>query len=605
MTRRQKTRSITAVALLAGAFTVFSWRLIDLQVGSHAHYSRLAASKNTTRQPIYARRGAIVSSNGEPLALNEPLKNIIADGTIITDFESIAEILSPHLEIPKAEILVKLKRKVFSEHYQKEIPSPYIVLKKEVSEEVAQKIADELSARKLRGIYGTQDFRRRYPNGSLLSHVVGYVNGDGKGVAGIEQSMDKWLQGIDGYRCIERDRTGRELVLYRGQEKEPENGKNVKLTIDTGLQRIVEHELNEAMKQFRPKFAVAIMQNPHTGEIMAMATRPAFDPNDVPAFKPNQEKNPDFINPLVNRAIAASYEPGSTFKIVASGAALSDGKVQASDYIYCENGYYKKYKLGDHNRYGSITVSDILIKSSNIGACKLAQQVGQGRFYEYILKFGFGARTGLILPGEEEGLLRPPHQWHPLYSISRIPMGHEISVTPIQSVCAMSVVANGGKLLLPQVVSEVSDDQGNIIEKTTPQIVNNVLTPAAAKAVREALTGVTGATGTARLANVQGFKVAGKTGTAQVYVKGKVSSERHRVSFVGFMPAEKPAFTCLVMVEEPQTPPNQDMGGLVAAPIFARIAEQAAQYLGLEPEPLTKPVVASAHSSNPGRQRIR
>jgi cell division protein FtsI (penicillin-binding protein 3)/stage V sporulation protein D (sporulation-specific penicillin-binding protein) len=605
MNRNQKTRSIVAVALLTGAFTMFSWRLIDLQVGDHAHYSKLAASKNTARQPIYARRGTIVSSNGEPLALNEPLKNIIADGTIITNFEAVADVLSRPLGIPKAEILSKLKRKVFSELYQKEIASPYIVLKKGVSEEVAQKIASDLSAKKLRGIDAKQDFRRRYPNGTLLSHVVGYVNGDGNGVAGIEQSMDKWLQGIDGYRCIEHDRTGKELVLYRGQEKEPEHGKNVKLTIDTGLQRIVEHELDEAMKQFHPKFVVAIMQNPHTGEILAMGNRPAFDPNDVPEFKPAQINDSDFINPLLNRAIAASYEPGSTFKIVATGAALSDGKVRASDYVYCENGYYKRYKLKDHHSYGSITVSDILIKSSNIGACKLAMQVGSGRFYEYILKFGFGARTGVILPGEEEGILRPPHQWHPIYTISRIPMGHEISVTPIQSVCAMSVVANGGKLLLPQIVSEITDDDGHILQKSTPQLVNTVLTPAAAQTVREALTGVTSEGGTARLANVQGFKVAGKTGTAQVYVNGKVTSERHRVTFVGFMPAERPAFTCLVMVEEPQTAHGQDMGGLVAAPIFARIADQAAHYLGLEPEPVTKAIVANAQPSNSGKERIR
>jgi cell division protein FtsI (penicillin-binding protein 3) len=605
MNRRQKTRSLIAVSLLAGAFTVFSWRLISLQVGEHSHYSKLAASKNTERQPIYARRGTIVSSNGEPLALNEPLKDIIANGAIINDFDAVADVLSPLLQIPKAELLSKLRRKVFSELYQKEIASRYIVLKKGVSEETAQTIASDLSARKLRGISAKQDFRRRYPNSTLLSHVVGFVNGDGVGVAGIEQSMDKWLQGIDGYRCIEHDRTGKELVLYRGQEKEPEHGKNVKLTIDTGLQRIVEHELDEAMKQFRPKFAVAIMQNPHTGEILAMGTRPGFDPNDVPEFRPSQLKKTDFINPLLNRAIAASYEPGSTFKIVATGAALSDGKVRASDYIHCENGYYKRYKLADHRPYGSITVSDILVKSSNIGACKLALQVGPGRFYEYILKFGFGARTGLMLPGEEEGMLRPPHQWHPIYTISRIPMGHEIAVTPIQSVCAMSVVANGGKLMFPQIVSEITDDEGRVLQKSTPEVVHTVLTPAAAETVRQALTGVTGETGTARLANVQGFKVAGKTGTAQIYVNGKVTSDKHRVSFVGFMPAEQPAFTCLVMIEEPQTAHGQDMGGIVAAPIFARIAEQAAQYLGLEPKPIDRPFVASSQPSNTGGRRIR
>lgn len=605
MNRRQKNRSIIAVGLLASAFTVFSWRLISIQVGEHDRYSKIAVNKNTIKQPIYARRGTLVSANGEPLALNEPLKDIIANGSLIADFDAMAEVLAGPLEIPKTELLAKLNRKHLSSLYKKEMPSPYIVLKKGVSEETAQQISSELAAKKLRGITLEQDFRRRYPNGMLLSHVTGYVNGEGMGVSGIEQSMDKWLQGIDGYRCYEHDRTGKELVLYRGQEKEPEHGKNVKLTIDTGLQRIVEHELDEAMKQFRPKFAVAIMQNPHTGEILAMANRPAFDPNDVPDFKPAQLKSPDFINPLLNRAISATCEPGSTFKIVAAGAALSDGKVRSTDLIHCENGYYKRYKLGDSHPLGTITVADVLVKSSNIGACKLALQVGAGRFYEYILKFGFGARTGIMLPGEEEGLLRPPHQWNPLYSISRIPMGQEISVTPIQSICSMSVVANGGKLLLPQIVSEITDYEGHLIQKSTPEIVNTVLTPAANEAVRQALMGVTVAGGTARLASVQGFKVAGKTGTAQVYVNGKVSRDRHRASFVGFMPAEKPAFTCLVLVDEPQTARNQDMGGLVAAPVFARIAEQAAQYLGLEPEPLAKPLVADTKSLNSGGVRNR
>jgi cell division protein FtsI/penicillin-binding protein 2 len=203
-----------------------------------------------------------------------------------------------------------------------------------------------------------------------------------------------------------------------------------------------------------------------------------------------------------------------------------------------------------------------------------------------------------VLPGEEEGQLRPVHQWNPLFSISRIPMGHEIAVTPIQSISSMSVIANGGKLMMPQIVKEVTEEDGTVVQKSTPQVVNTVLTPAAAEIVRQALIGVTSDKGTARLADVPGYLVAGKTGTAQVYVKGKVTSSKHRCSFVGFMPANHPAFTCLVMVEQPETSHGQDMGGLVAAPVFQRIAEQAAHYLGLEPDPAVNPVVASASAND-------
>lgn len=581
--RGPKIRSLCATVLLAAVFTRLSWRLIEIQVDGHDRYSALAARKNVERRPIFAKRGAIITADGESLAQNEPVKRVVADGFLMQDHAAVADIVAPQLGVPREELIEKFRRKVTSEAGQL-VPCRYIVIKKDVPEITARKIADDLASAKLRGIFFEQDFRRVYPNGRMLSHVVGYANSENLGVAGIEQSMEQYLHGEDGYRYFEHDRTGKELVLYRGQERAPRHGLSVRLTVDIGLQKIVEAELEEAMRQFKPKFAVALLQRPDTGEILAIASRPTFDPNDVP--KATEKEDAEHTNPLVNRAIAASYEPGSTFKIVATGGSLTERLTSADTMIQCENGYFARYKLKDHHPYGELSVNDILVKSSNIGVCKLAVQLGEQRFYEYVRKFGFGEKTGIVLPGEENGLLEPPHRWTKLYSISRIPMGHEIAVTPIQSLCSMSVIANGGRLMVPQIVREIFDEEGHVVEVVPPQLVRTVLSKSAAEAVRLALTQVVSEKGTARLAAVKGFKVAGKTGTAQVYNKdGSVSREKHRVSFVGFMPADAPAFTGIVMLEQPETAHGQDMGGLVAAPIFSRIAERSARYLGLQPDP--------------------
>jgi cell division protein FtsI/penicillin-binding protein 2 len=579
---RPKTRALLATTALAGVFTLFSWRLVDLQVSKHDHYTALAVRKNVQRQPIFAKRGVILSAEGEPLAQNDPVKRVLADASLIKDPGQFADVVAPLLELPRTEVLQKLGRTTFSELHGREIPSRYILLKRAVPEALTWKISEALRAADQRGIFFEQDFRRIYPNGRMLCHVIGYTNSENRGVAGIEQSLDDYLHGRDGYRFFEHDRKGRELVLYRGQERAPRHGQSIRLTIDIGLQKILESELEAAMKEFDPKFVVAVMQRPQTGEILAMATAPGFDPNSVPnqANLPNDDKNP-----LINRAIAASYEPGSIFKIVPMGASLTEGLTRPDTPIFCENGYFARYKLRDHKPMGTLSVSDVLVKSSNVGVCKLALQLGEPRFYEYVRKFGFGAKTGIVLPGEQAGLLEPPHRWTKLYTISRMPMGHEIAVTPIQAVGAMSVIANGGQLLLPQIVKEILDEEGNVVETVRPQPVRTVLSRTATEAVRDALVEVVGPRGTARQAAVKGFKVGGKTGTAQVYTAtGTVDRTKHRVSFVGFMPAEDPAFTLLVMLEQPKMKSGVASGGMVAAPIFSKIAERAARYLGLEPE---------------------
>jgi cell division protein FtsI/penicillin-binding protein 2 len=597
MNRTAKWRALIVCSLLAIVFTVFSAKLICLQVNEHAEYVRNDADNHVLKQPIYARRGTITDVHDEPLAQNEPTRRVLADGLLIKDRAAMAALLKGPLEMKSSELIEKLKRTKYSESTGLTSPCRYIVLKKDVPETNAEQIADAVTAAKQRGIFFEPDSIRRYPNNALLAHVIGFTNGANQGVDGIERTMNEYLSGHDGYRFIERDREGREIVLYRGQERAARNGSKVRLTVDMQLQSIVEAELDTAVKQFKPHYAICVMMRPQTGEILAMASRPTFNPNDIAAVSDKATLNAD-TNPFIDRAIASSYEPGSTFKIVATTAALNERSVNPGTIIFCENGYFTRYKLRDHNNYGDLSVSDILVKSSNIGVCKLAVQLGEQKFYEYVRRFGFGEQTGIDLPGEQRGILEPPYRWSKI-SISRIPMGQEINVTAVQIVAAMSAVANGGNLMMPQIIHDVIDDEGNVLRSLKPTIVRRVADEKTMNSVRDALEQVVGPRGTATLARVAGFKVAGKTGTAQVTEAkgGAYSHDHHRTSFIGFMPADAPEFTCLVMLDEPETEHGKDMGGLVCAPVFSRIAERAARYMGLTPDPEAAPFATAQAGS--------
>jgi cell division protein FtsI (penicillin-binding protein 3)/stage V sporulation protein D (sporulation-specific penicillin-binding protein) len=567
-------RALTTCIALAGCFTVFSYRLIDLQVTKHDEYAQIAAANHVTRQTIPAARGRIVDIHGESLAQNEPVRTVVADATLITDRAEVAEIISSTLGIPHPQVMEKLSRIVYSQALKKDMPSPYIVLKKEVPVNVASDLMAKMSASKQRGIYLETDSTRIYPNDKMLCHILGYVNGKNEGMDGVERTMERFLHGNDGFRYSERDRTGREIVPYRGQEKEARNGSNVRLTIDMGLQNIVEQELDAAVKQFRPKSATVILMNPKTGEILAMSTRPNFNLN-VQDNVPEDHRR--------NRAITDIVEPGSTFKIVTTAAALTEKIVHPGTMINCENGYFASAKLHDHHPYPDLSVHDILVKSSNIGVAKLAIQLGDQKFYEYVRRFGFGERTGINLPGEISGIVHPPHRWSKI-SITRMPMGQEVGATPLQVATAMCAIANGGHLMMPQIIHDITDDQGHVVSQFPPQEVRTVASKSATDAVRDALVEVVSPRGTAALARVMGFKVAGKTGTAQKpEPDGHYGHDRYVVSFVGFMPADDPAFVGLVLLDEAQVSHDKNYGGMVAAPVFSRIGEKAARYLGLKP----------------------
>jgi len=563
-----RTRCAVICVFFTLLFSVFSWRLIYLQMVHHDYYSRIAAEKNIGRNLIPADRGTIYDSGDEVLAQNVPVATIVADASLINNSAALVPLLADRLKLSTDDIQGKLAT-----------GRRYIVLKREVPEADARALEAELRKEKLRGVCCERGTVRVYPNGSMLCHVIGFTDFHQNGIQGVEKSMDQYLRGEDGYRYIERDAQGREIVLYRGLQRDSRNGFDVHLTIDLLLQGIVENALDAAVREYHPEKATIILMRPQTGEILAMANRPGFDLNLRNQAKPEQMKN---------RAIIDMMEPGSTFKIVTAAAAINEKKVRLDSMIFCENGVwnYGGRPLHDHGHkgYGDLSVQDILVHSSNIGAAKLACLLGEMKFYEYIRQFGFGDRTGVELPGEIGGVIHPPRSWSKI-SITRIPMGQEVGVTPLQMVIAMSAIANGGKLVQPRIVKSIIDDQGKTISALKATVVRQVVSPETAAQIAYALRGVVSKRGTAAEAAVPGYVISGKTGTAQKAAPGGgYEKDKYVVSFSGFLPSENPAFVGLVVLDDAHTKePYLNYGGTVAGPIFSRVAEQAARYLDLEP----------------------
>lgn len=603
-----KSRACFACYGLGVLFTALSARVIQIAVLKHDFYTGEAESVRIKRVELKALRGNILDAKGTRLASNEPLRNVILDGSLIENPKATAEFLArelaPELDMDAAGILQRINRKHF-----------YVVLKKKISEALAASTDKKLETAglkgsRMKGISFEQDFERVYPAKDMLSHVIGFfgyeVNhsspklGTFRGLEGVERSMDNWLAGQNGWRYFEKDGRGKELVNHTGIERAPRNGANVRLTVDLNLQQIVESELAIACKRMRPIKASVVMMNPETGEILALANRPTFDPNhpgkvnpeEMPSRKMKEAEAKIEANRIAstrrfNHAVAGVIEPGSTFKAFTAAGAINSKLVTPNTEIWCENGrwMFGGKPLRDHHPYGSLTVTQIIEKSSNIGAAKLAVQLGEERFYDYIRKFGFGQPTGIALPGEVRGLLNDRKTWSSI-SISRIAMGHEIGTTPLQMTAATCAIANGGRLMTPKLIHEIREEDGTLVAKYEPEEVRRVISEASAGKVRDALIKVTGAKGTAKLAHIPGFVVAGKTGTAQKYEPdGRPSHDRHTTSFIGFVPAEKPAFCLMVVFDEAKVNASEDVGGLVAAPVFRLIAEKSLAYLGIRPDP--------------------
>ena len=573
--------------------SLLSVRLVYLHVVMHDRYAAIAESRHVHKEVLQAKRGAIVDRNGELLARNQTVYTVVADKTHLADYNIACLGLAVAEGISAKEVRRKYDRDEIKARYLSRLvralshPLGYpgkelsdklsgsghgeVVLKKNVEEDVCADLKELVGAESIGGVYFRQTARRFYPSPRTLTHVLGYVDHEAEGREGIEKAMGDVMRGEDGFRFIERDRRRQEIAAYRGETQPARDGRSVRLTIDMGLQNIVEEALSDAWYRYLPEKISAVFLDPATGEILAMANRPHFDL----ATREGQRRN---------FAVADSYEPGSTFKIVATAAAFEQKLVSRNTRIFCHYGSHRDggITISDHHPYGDLSVMGVIAKSSNIGTYKIAKQLGRDGFHDYMVKFGFGERTGIKLTGESGGRVFSPRQWSGT-SFSRMAIGYEVAVTPLQLASALGAIANGGFLMKPYIVDAILDDKGRAVEKFRPEVVRRVVSERAANEVRKCLIEVMGPDGTGENGAVEGCSVAGKTGTARKYSveMNQYLPGRYVVSFMGFLPAENPRFLGIVVVDDPQTGSLHRYGGTVAAPVFSRIATEAVAYMNL------------------------
>ncbi len=533
-------------------------RLAWLQVVKHGYYLEKAQQNRVKDSTLLAARGTIADRDGKELAVTMLADSVFVDQNLLTndaDRRKAASTLSPLLGAGEADLLKKLTG-----------DDGFVWLKRKLEPEQSKAVITTVEEQKIPGIAVRKEPQRIYPMDSLAAHLVGYVGGEDKGQAGLEQRFNDYLTGKPGEIRWEKDAAGR---AYGRSVTPAENGAQIVTTIDSTLQHKVEVLLDEAMRMTRAKGVSAIVTNPATGEILALANAPAFSPNDRPKSGP--KTNEDKVRQ--NRAISWPYEPGSVFKLVTYAAAIEEGAAKPDDKVNCGNGEITigKRVIHDTHPYGVLTVADAFAKSSNVGAIRLAHRLGKERLFDYINRFGFGRRTGVELPGESRGVVNPLNQWRP-DSIGSVAIGQEVSVTLLQAVSAMAAIANRGLWVQPHVVKQIVSQSDRILYEAKPE-TRQIVKPETAATMAALLERVV-THGTARSAiHLTGYSAAGKTGTPQKAVgRSGYSSGKYMPTFAGFVPAQNPRFAIIVMVDEPV---GLYHGGSVAAPIFNLIAESA------------------------------
>ena len=568
--RRLKFRMAGTILVIAAAWSGLGARLAWLHLAPQEERRAMMNRTRMVRQELIVSRGRIMDRHGIILAtdrrryhVNADPSSIQADGKV--DF--FAASLSHVMSLPRAELLEKLNR-----------PRRRQVYVAQGLEEDAASVVPMLNRvrnpRKIPYLWLEPVYDRHYPQESSACHVIGFANREGKGQAGIELMKDSFLRGVPGERESLRDARGNEQPIHRLTFRPPEPGDTVELTLDINLQRITEDALEAAKAEHGAQGAWSIMMDVRTGEILALAARPGFDLNHYGRASEDE---------WLNRPIGYSYEPGSTFKAPVIAAAFNEGLVQPETLFDCEHGawIYQGRPLRDYHPYGRMSVADILKKSSNIGTAKIALMLGESRAEQYLRAFGFGERTGIDLPGEEAGILRPASTWDRL-TLSRMAMGHSVVATSLQIVNAFACLANDGVRMRPSIVRRITSARGVVLEEFRPTPVARPIRPETAQLMMRLLSRVTEDGGTGRRASVPGYAVAGKTGTAEKLTNGRYDPSRNVSSFVGVVPADRPRLAMIVVVDEPAT--ARGTGGLVAAPVFARIAGEALRYLDIPPE---------------------
>ncbi len=549
------------MALLAAGLLT---RLYGLHVMPDADGLQRIERLRSFESNLHGGRGNIRESSAmeNTLALNINLKDICADPQRLQQIGAVtstAGILAQALSLDAQTLVDQFSR-----------PGRRFVY---VQRFVSETEADRIAQRRLPGVFFEDAEVRHYPLGSFLCHVIGFTNLEGVGSAGVEQRYHSRLTGTAGFRTGRLDGSRREIPNQRTQEVAPQAGADVVLTIDQTVQHLVEQALDEAMDTYQAQAAWAIVQRVRTGEIMAMASRPAYDLNEFREATDDQR---------LNRAVGVVFEPGSVMKPMVIAGALNDGLITPATMVDCENGnwLYNRRPLRDYRPHGRLSVAEIVQKSSNIGTAKIALEMGDAQVEKYLRDFGFGDPTGIDLPGEEAGILHPHRRWSSICA-TRIAIGQSVATTAIQMLSAINAIANDGFLMRPYVVREVREaGSGAVLYQAEPQVLRRPVNAQSAAMVRTMMRMVTLPGGTGRNAHLDSVAVAGKTGTAQKPLDGGYSKTDYVATFVGFFPADNPEVGIIVVVD---TPRPQYTGGAVAAPVFRRIAESLVRYLDIGP----------------------
>ncbi len=549
-----KIRIVSVLLIFLILFIALLSRAFQLQILSGQKLKTMAQKQQTTTLQLQPERGVIYDRNGEKLAASIMADSVCADPSKIADPVRTSQQISDILHLDKTVVFKKISE-----------PKNFCWLARRISPEQAAHVEDA----NIEGIVLVKEPKRFYPNGELAAHMLGFVGADATGLEGLEKKYNEVLKGKPEKMAWARDAKGKKLFLrVEKNETKKDESIDLVLTIDSRIQFLVETHLRDAVVSKGAKGGLAIVMDPKTGEILALANEGRFNPNNINGLIPDKWRN---------RAISDFYDPGSTFKPFLVAAALEEKAIKETDKFFCENGSYsiadRTIHEANHGRHGVLAVPDILKYSSNIGSVKIAQKLGKEKYAEYIEKFGFGAKTGVDLPGESTGMVRPVQKWMKV-DAATIAFGQGISVTAIQLISAMSAIANNGVLMKPYIVRGLADKNNRLIKMYTPTVVRTVVSPGVAKQLTGMLTEVVGAVdGTGKNARIVNVAVAGKTGTSQKFdhARGIYSSERVRTSFVGFFPADNPQVAILVTLDEPQ---RDKWGGVAAAPVFKNIGEQ-------------------------------
>jgi len=553
-------RLLFAKVLFLSVFIIVAGRAFQLQVLQGEKLKRLGERQHLKEWIVLPKRGALLDRTGEPLALSLESQSVYARPRRIQDGDAVSRKLAKILNLNVADVAQKIAS-----------DKPFVWIKRQV----APPEAEQIQALNVDGIGMFFEPNRYYPQGQLAGQVLGFVSRDSEGLEGLELRYNNYIRGETGSSVIERDALGRRVLVQGVEGVQIPPGGDIHLTLDTSIQHLAEKELESTITKNRAKAGVAIVMEPFTGEVLALANFPSFNPNNFSKESAQQRRN---------RAVADSFEPGSTFKTILAAAALEEEVVGKEDLFYCEMGKYAYAGkiIHDTHSYGWLPFYKILQVSSNIGFTKVAEKLKKDRYFKYIEKFGFGIITGIDMPGEVPGLLRNAESWSAI-DLATHAFGQGISATPLQMAMAYAAVANGGFLMRPYVVRRVVSPGGEVLLENQPHVVRRVISEKTARLLASMLKEVTNEGGTGVMANVEGFEVAGKTGTAQKadLAHGGYAARKRVASFVGFVPADAPRLVVLVLVDEPEV---SVYGGIVAAPVFRNIARGALRQLAVAPQ---------------------